>query len=68
MVKSVKVQGAEPGDPVVITADGEYKGCIGRLEINPGFETVGVFMGCLNVRFRPTEVRPLRSDDRVVNP
>lgn len=63
-----KVQGAQDGDHVVITSDDDLKGCIGILSITPGWETVGIKMGCLHVRRNVGDVRPLSDRDRVVNP
>lgn len=66
-MQTVSVPGAKSGD-VVVVRSGPYKGSIGRLEIKPGFETVGFRMGCIEVRMFPTDLRPLSTKDRVVNP
>jgi hypothetical protein len=54
------------GDLVVITADVEERGAIGRVEITPGRQTVGVNLGCLHIRLDPTGVRHLRAGEKVL--
>lgn len=63
-----KVPGAKSGDLVVVTAEGQYQGCVAQLEIRPGFDTICAIMGALHVRMNVGDVRALRTTDRVVNP
>lgn len=62
-----KVNGAEDLDLVVITnRESSHFGSIGRLHIDPGFETVRIAIGCLHVRQETKDVRAVVPGDRLV--
>lgn len=54
-------------DLVVVTT-GLFKGKFGLVEINPGYETIGINNGCVHMRVYPSEVRLASDSDRVTNP
>lgn len=46
----------------------EDNGCIGVLDIQPGYQTLNIKLGCLHVRVNPDQVRALKIGERVARP